>query len=251
MNNRFKNLQKIEFVLTYACTGNCRHCSQGAHTKNGICLETDAAIKCIKSICENYDIKTALVFGGEPLIYADAATKIISCATECNIAKRQVITNGYFTKDKEKMRDVAKALYECGVNDLLLSADAFHQETIPIEAVENFAKELKNFGVPTRIQPAWLVDKNNNNPYNRQTREILDRLCKIGFDESDGNVVFFEGNAKKYLAEYFDGSLPKNPYIEDPNDIRCISVDPEGNTLGGNICEKDIIDIISLQKINA
>ena len=240
----FKNLSKIEFVLTYACTGNCKHCSQGAHARSGVCLDSDVATECVKSLAKNYNLQTALVFGGEPLLYPDAVCRIIDCARKCGIKKRQVITNGYFTKDTDTMCDVAIKLAECGVNDLLLSADAFHQETIPLEIVKAFATQLKRAGVPTRIQPAWLVSEEDNNPYNQKTRKIVDQLCKIGFEKSDGNVVFCEGNAKKYLKDYFKGELPQNPYVEDPTDIRCISVDPEGQTLNGNIYHDDIIDII-------
>ena len=248
MKNCFKNLQKIEFVLTYACTGSCKHCSQGEHTQDGICLDSNAATDCIKSLTKNYDLNTALVFGGEPLLFSDQVCKIIACARDCKIPKRQVITNGYFTKDKEKMRDVARKLFECGVNDLLLSADAFHQQTIPLEAVVQFATELKGAGVPTRIQPAWLVDKCDSNPYNEKTRKIVDTLCALGFYESDGNVVFCEGNAKKYLAEFFTGKLPQNPYVDDPDDIRCISVNPVGDTIFGNICCDDILKIMENYK---
>lgn len=248
MKNCFNNLQKIEFVLTYACTGNCKHCSQGEHTKNGVCLDSKIAIKSVKSLAQNYNLQTALVFGGEPLLFPDAACKIIACARDCKIPKRQVITNGYFTKDTDKMRDVARKLFECGVNDLLLSVDAFHQQTIPLEVVVLFATELKRAGVPTRIQPAWLVDRCDCNPYNEKTRKIVDSLCALGFSESDGNVIFCEGNAKKYLSDYFNKDLPQNPYIEDPSDIRCISVDPEGNTLCGNIYKTDILQIMKNYK---
>ncbi len=248
MNDCFENLQKIEFVLTYACTGNCKHCSQGEHTRGGICLDSKVATDCVKSLAKNYDLQTALVFGGEPLLYADAACEIIACARDMNIKKRQVITNGYFTKDSAKMREVAQKLFHSGVNDLLLSADAFHQQTIPLDAVKCFATELKRVGVPTRIQPAWLVNETDKNLYNEKTREIVNELCDIGFEQNDGNVVFFEGNAKKYLAEYFTGELPQNPYVDDPNDIRCISVDPEGNTLGGNIYRDDILRIMENYK---
>ena len=242
--DKFKNLQKIEFVLTNACTGRCKHCSQGDHSVSGGCLDAEVAKRCIGSLCSHYDIKTALVFGGEPLIFADTACDIISYASDIGINKRQIITNGYFTKDKARVREVARALSRCGVNDLLLSADAFHQEYIPFEAVEFFAKELKDCGVPTRIQPAWLVGEDSNNIYNQKTREIVNRLCDTGFAKSDGNVVFFEGNAKKFLSEYFKDTLPKNPYVENPDDIRCISVDEQGNALYGNIYRNDIMDII-------
>ena len=101
----------------------------------------------------------------------------MSAAKELNIPKRQVITNGYFSKNAEKICEVAERLAECGVNDLLLSVDAFHQETIPLETVKVFATEAKKNGIPIRLQPAWLVSKTDDNPYNRKTREILNSFA--------------------------------------------------------------------------
>lgn len=59
-----------------------------------------------------------------------------------------------------------------------------------------------------------------------------------------GNIIFPEGIALKYLAEYFTDSLPENPYAEDPRDVRCISFSPNGDVLGGNVYECDIMEII-------
>ena len=131
---------------------------------------------------------------------------------------------------------------------LLLSADAFHQEFIPLETVRVFALEAKRAGVPIRIQPAWLVSKDDENPYNVRTKEILAEFSALGFDESDGNVIFPEGNALKYFSEYFTDVLPENPYVENPEDVRCVSFDPDGSVLGGNIYEKDIMEIIEKYK---
>ena len=60
----------------------------------------------------------------------------------------------------------------------------------------------------------------------------------------DGNVIFPEGNAERNLAEYFLNDAPKNPYIEDPRDVRCLSVSADGEVLGGNLCKTDIMEII-------
>ena len=48
----------------------------------------------------------------------------------------------------------------------------------------------------------------------------------------------------EYLSEYFDGQTPENPYIEDPREIRCVSVSPNGDVLGGNLYKRDIMEII-------
>ena len=183
-------------------------------------------------------------FGGEPLLYADAVYEIMNAAKELNIPKRQVITNGYFSKNVDKIQEVAHHLAECGVNDLLLSVDAFHQETIPLETVRAFAAEAKKNGIPIRLQPAWLVGPTNDNPYNRKTREILNSFSDLEIPENDGNVIFPEGNALKYLPEYFTDELHDNPYIEDPSDVRCVSFSPNGDVLGGNVYERDVIEIL-------
>lgn len=248
MNRYLKNLEKIEFVVTYACTGRCKHCSEGDHKSCGTHIDPAVAADAVKKIASRYAIKTVMTFGGEPLLYPDAVYEVMKAAKELDIPKRQVITNGYFTKDEARIRDVAVRLAEVGVNDLLLSADAFHQEYIPIEPVKLFATEAKNAGVPVRIQPAWLVSKDDENPYNQKTREILAEFSALGIAENDGNVIFPEGNALKYLSEYFTDDLPQNPYVEDPADVRCISFDPDGTVLGSNVYERDILSILDEYK---
>ncbi len=245
MNQYLKNLKKIEFVLTYACTGRCKHCSEGDHTPCGERIDSKLAADAVRKIASEYDIQTVMTFGGEPLLYAETVYAIMQTAKELNIPKRQVITNGYFSKRADRIREVAEGLAECGVNDLLLSVDAFHQETIPLDVVKQFAAEAKACGIPIRLQPAWLVSATDDNPYNRKTREILDSLADMELPVGDGNIIFPEGNALKYLAEYFTDRLPENPYAEDPHDVRCVSFEPNGDVLDGNVYERDITEIIS------
>ncbi len=243
-NQYLKNLNKIEFVVTYACTGRCKHCSEGEHTSCGERIDPVIAADAVRKIAAEYDVKTVMTFGGEPLLYTDAVYAVMKTAKELNIPRRQVITNGYFSKNVDKIREVAQSLAACGVNDLLLSVDAFHQETIPLETVKIFAAEIKKNGIPIRLSPAWLVSEDDDNPYNRKTREILGSFADMELPVGAGNVIFPEGNALEYLAEYFTGALPENPYEDDPRDVRCVSFEPNGNVLGGNVYERDIMDII-------
>ena len=244
MNQYLKNLNKIEFVVTYACTGRCKHCSEGDHTSCGEHINPQIAADAVRKIGSEYDIKTVMTFGGEPLLYTDTVCAIMEAAKELNIPKRQVITNGCFSKNADKIREVAEQLALCGVNDLLLSVDVFHQETIPLHVVKRFAAEAKACGIPIRLQPAWPVSAADDNPYNRKTREILDSFRDMGISVNEGNVIFPEGNALKYLAEYFTDEIPENPYVEDPRDVRCVSFEPNGNVLGGNVYERDMMEMI-------
>ncbi len=244
MNPYLKSLTKIEFVITAACTGRCKHCSEGDHANCGERINPQIAADAVRKIAAEYDIKTVMTFGGEPLLYPDAVCAIMTAAKEWNIPRRQIITNGYFSRNADQIRAVAERLAACGVNDLLLSVDAFHQETIPLEPVKIFASEIQKCGIRIRLQPAWLRSAVDDNPYNRKTREILGSFADMELPVGEGNVIFPEGNALKYLAEYFTDELPENPYVEDPRDVRCVSFEPNGDVLGENVHCRDIMEIL-------
>ena len=157
MNPYLKHLNKIEFVVTNACTGKCKHCSEGDHAASGERIDPQIAADAVRKIATAYNVQTVMAFGGEPLLHPNAVYAIMTAAKELQISKRQVITNGYFAKEHTKIRAVTAHLVACGVNDLLLSVDAFHQETIPLDVVRTFALETKKNGVPVRFSPAWLV----------------------------------------------------------------------------------------------
>lgn len=245
MNKYLKNLNRIEFVVTAACTGRCSHCSQGEH-KSSENIDKVFASDAVRKISEKYNIKSVMTFGGEPLLFSETVFAIHKTAKELNIPNRQLITNGYFTKDYEKIKIVSEKLSECGVNEILLSVDAFHQETIPLEYVKLFAENIKNTGTKIQVHPAWLVSSVEDNPYNKKTREILQEFTEIGIESSEGNIIFPAGNALKYLGKYFDLSKDKqNPYQEDPENIKAICFSANGDILGSNIYKQDINEILS------
>ena len=245
MNPYIKNLNRIEFLITLACTGRCKHCSEGEHTGCGISINADAAASLVTKVAAQFPIQSLMTFGGEPLLHPETVCAIHRAAKDAGIPKRQLITNGFFSRDERKIRTVSEALVQSGVNDFLLSADAFHQETIPLEPVKTFASAVLQAGGAVRMNPAWLVSRDADNSYNKITHEILAHFTAMGIPEGGGNVIFPSGNAMKYLGEYFDpDNLPVNPYEESPYDVRTISIDPDGSVLNGNIYETDILRLI-------
>ena len=245
MNEYLKNLDRIEVVVTDACTGKCKHCQEGDHEGLSARIDPEVLIRAVRKVCEHYPIGELMTFGGEPLLYPEAVCAIHRAAADLGIPKRQVITNGYFSRDPGRIGAAAEALARSGVNDLLLSVDAFHQETIPLEPVMTFAEEAVKAGIPVRLCPSWLVSREDRNPYNLRTEEVLEAFGPLGIPEDEGNVIFPSGNALKYLREYFpEDAVPFSPYEEDPRDVRSLSFSPDGSVLNGNICETDILDIL-------
>lgn len=246
MNEYVKNLHRVEFVVTLACTGKCIHCSEGDHSSCTGHIDADAAAQAVCEICRNYEIESLMTFGGEPLLYPEVVYKIHKTASEMGIPQRELITNGFFTKDCKRIKEVAEALAENGVRRILLSVDAFHQETIPLEPVKYFAECVRQTGIYIQLSPAWLVGENDNNQYNAKTREIIKEFERLDIPVGSGNVIFPSGNAVRYLGEYFDKNTEySSPYEENPEDIRAISFSPNGDVLSGNIYQKNIIDILN------
>ena len=246
MNPYLKNLNRIEFVVTSACTGKCKHCSQGDHHSNEK-LDTDLAASIVRKIAKDYNITSVMTFGGEPLLCPDTVCEIHKAAKEMDITKRQLITNGYFSNNTDKINLIADCLIESGVNEILLSVDAFHQETIPLEPVFTFAKAVQKYHtVQIKSHPAWLVSREDNNIYNIKTREILQQFNDHGIETAEGNVIFPAGNALKYLREYFDlTKTEQNPYWEDPTDIKAVCISANGDLLGKNIYKISVTEILN------
>ena len=245
VNEYLRNLRRMEFAVTTACTGKCKHCQNGEQTGPAEHIDAEAAVKAIRRVCGSYSIGKLMTFGGEPLLYPDTVCAIHSAAREMGIGKRQLITNGFFSQDPGKIEEVARSLARSGVNDLLLSVDAFHQETIPLGPVRLFAECAVKAGIPVRLSPAWLVSREDANPYNDRTRELLREFEPMGIPVDEGNVIFPMGNALKYLREYFgENAAEWSPYEEDPADIRSLSFSADGGVLNGNIYETDILEIM-------
>ena len=245
MNVYLKNLERIEFIVTMACTGRCIHCSEGSHVSGEVHIDGEAAAKASADVCGKYDIRSLMTFGGEPLLCPETVCMIHRAARAAGIPQRDVITNGFFSRNNDRIKEVARMLLESRVERVMLSVDAFHQETIHLEPVEFFADCLKAAGVYVEISPAWLVSESDDNPYTLKTISLIGRFADKGFDIGRGNVIFPQGNALKNLSEYFlNVDAPQNPYEESPFDIHSLCIGCDGSALNGNIYHKNILQLI-------
>ena len=260
MRSPYLQIRRIEFMVTYQCTGSCIHCS-AADVLNRpgkyLCVQEKEAVEAVKWLARNHPVTSVMTFGGEPLLHGDVVCAIHNAATEAGVAKRQLITNGYFSREEEKLREMAARLKRAGVNNLLLSVDAFHQKKIPLEGVRKFAEAVKKEEIKQfRLQPAWLVNKEHENPYNEETKKILASFAGLKIPVNQGNDIFLAGNAARYLASYYEtgetdltvgcGAMP---YTEPLDRITSVSIEPNGDVVAcafviGNIYRETMEEIV-------
>ena len=257
INEYIKNVKRVEFTVTHCCTSKCKHCSVGDN-KGNESLDIDRAVGLLEELSEVFQLESVMTFGGEPLLVPDTTCAIHKKAKECDIPVRQIITNGFFSKDDEKIKQVVALLIDSGVNDIMLSVDCFHEEFVPMQQVYKFAEALtKTYQNQLRLHPAWVVNEENDNSYNKKTKECLSYFDNLKLKVSHGNNIFPAGNAIKYLSDYFEKQpidlnfkCGQAPYTTKLDEINEISVNPNGDIIVcsfpiGNLKEQNILDIIS------
>ena len=232
------NLKRLEFLITYRCTSNCIHCyNTGTEKSYPAHIDKNMAVDAIEEIGTKYILDSIMTFGGEPLLYPEIVSAIHEKAATFDIDKRQVITNGYWTKDKSRARKIAKLLASSGVNHVAISVDAFHQECIPLDMVRYSAEALLESGITNiKWNPCWLVSSDAENRHNSKTRIILKELEDLSIPISQGNVVEPDGRAMSNLSEYFERkrsfpgiSCQDMPYLNRLDDIQSICIEPNGD----------------------
>ncbi|MDR3149512.1 MAG: radical SAM protein [Oscillospiraceae bacterium] len=249
--NQYIDISRIEFVITNACTGKCKHCSNGEQTERGSSINADVAADVVRRIAERFNVQSVMTFGGEPLLYPDTVCQIHSSARGCGIPTRQIITNGSFSRDRSRIDHVAKALCNAGITDVLLSVDAFHQEFLPLDYVMYFAESLLKYNVPSlRVHPAWLAGEDYSNKENEETKRLLAVFSEMGISASDGNAAV---NFPEYFpsTETIDFTIPcgEMEYTAPLDDVGSLSIRPNGDVelcsiSIGNIYATDILQII-------
>jgi len=260
--NKYLAVNRIEFAVTYLCNSKCRHCQLGEEEKRKKFpshIDEDTAVEIVRKVGKKYNPKSIMTFGGEPLLYPEIVSAIHKEATKVGIPVRDVITNGFWSRKTEEIREIANNLIKCGVNEVSISVDCFHQEFIPLHIVKKAAESLLKAGM-THISwnPCWVTSKDHDNQYNRKTKAILKELKRdLPIKEGEGNVAQPEGRAILWLKDFLPprtktpkGKCGDVPYTEELDSLKTLYVEPDGGIAVckefyiGNASERDIIDII-------
>jgi len=259
MGNRYLDPSRIEFLVTFLCNGSCRHCyapkQEAGYPEH---IDESLAVEVIGKVGSEYDVESVMTFGGEPMLFPGIVCSIHGEAARLGIPRREVITNGFWSKSIEETIAIAKMLADFGVNSLHFSVDAFHQEHIPLCVVRNAVEASLEAGIEdVALNPCWLVSEDDDNEFNRETRSILEELGVLPVRISSGNTVEPDGQALLNLREYLPprvraptGRCGDMPYTEPLDRMKSISVEPDGKVAVcndmyiGDASETDVVRII-------
>jgi hypothetical protein len=256
----FVDVHRVEFSVTYRCNSRCAHCFVEADRRRAhpAAIDRDLAVDVVRRVTARYDPASIMTFGGEPLLYPDVTCAIHAAATAYGIPQRQVITNAGLPRGAAAAGDLARRLAESGVNNVSISVDVFHQEHVPLDAVARNARAYAEAGIARLAwNPCWVVSAEDDNPWNRRTREVLDALAHLPVEVSEGNVVQPDGSARRWLASYLPprvempaGSCEDVPYGARLDEMDSLCIEPDGGVsichdwTIGNAGQEDVLAIL-------
>jgi MoaA/NifB/PqqE/SkfB family radical SAM enzyme len=195
-----------------------------------------------------------MTFGGEPLLYPETVFAIHDTATKCGIPGRTIITNTSIPAAEDEFRVIAHKLADSGVNSMYLSVDVFHQEYIPLAVVKQNTRLLIDAGIENLAwNVSWVVSPEADNPWDDQTRHILEELADLGLGK-DNITITPDGAAVHNLIEYMpprqsipSGTCGDKPFTGRLDEVTSITVEPDGNL---TICD-ELMSIGNLNHDNA
>lgn len=241
-------ITSVDFLITFRCNANCKHCGYRAGPSNHGYMKVDDAKKWLSTLASAHPLQSITIHGGEPLLFFPnyCLERILRYATELNIPKRGIITNGFWATDKETARRKLTKLKSCGLTNITFSVDGFHQEHIPIETVRICIEEAVALGfTKVGILSHYLISPKAENIYNKLTNQALAKIEDIDGIQIARYKTSLYGRAAETLAEFMekDSKLPSGPCrlsywlgseIQNP---KAIEIDFDGHvTLCPGIC---------------
>lgn len=195
-----------------------------------------SAIDALELSTSLYAIDSVMTFGGEPLLYPEITCRIHQKAYELGVSVRQIITNGYWTKSRERTLEIAEMLKESNVNNILVSVDAFHQEYLDFDHVKFTILKLAELNFHSlKMNPCWYDSPDGHNKYDRETRSLLRELLQMGVKTARGNVMFPDQGATANFPERFTRKLDFSgkcctdvPYMNFPDQVDTVCLDADG-----------------------
>lgn len=189
MNGSLSNLKSVVILVTMDCDCSCDHCFYFQCNPNHAPIDPDLIDDALESISGQHNISTVHFAGGEPFYHYDVMVECIKRCKKHGIDYFSISTNGAWADDFEVVRQKLDRLRELGVNSIGVSADSFHQKTIPLENVLNILKtetpsvgrSISEMSFSTYATATYPGYQSYDCQFNRQTHDIVQKIYDSGY----------------------------------------------------------------------
>lgn len=137
---------RVGLILTERCGAGCAHCWFGCEAEKGATITIEYAQDYIDMITGVPTIEWLSVTGGEPMLYPNLVEGVVAYASGRGL-RTELVTNCWWAKSPAKAIGTLRRLSDAGLDVLNISADDFHQASIPFERVKVCFDAAKGLGL--------------------------------------------------------------------------------------------------------
>jgi len=134
-------LSGITWLLSYRCNLSCRHCFFDVDGPLQL-LDHELARKALASLKQVEPLAWQHVSGGEPLLFERELHGLLEVLQASGSKTIGVATNGFWADSPQRAKLTVSQLKKRGVNGLCLSADGYHQQSVPLDHVRTAAGQV-------------------------------------------------------------------------------------------------------------
>jgi MoaA/NifB/PqqE/SkfB family radical SAM enzyme len=185
-------------------------------------------------------VKEVHYTGGEPFLYYDRLVEAVAMARKLGATRITCSTNCYWADDLEEARGMLGKLKEAGLTWFLISADAFHQDAVPLTNVRIAAQVRVELGLQGNddLSVVAMINPDYDHPFNTRTREIVEQVLAWGHGASlhcsmpygRGHDLVPEDECKMTLATRKCWEFRTWGFIE-PKGPRTVIIGPDENVM--------------------
>ena len=139
------NTRQIAFGYSTRCNLKCDHCVAAHDGSPETKMALESAIQIIEEMSRSH--VTGISFtAGEPLLYLDEMKELVQMCKMQNIYSR-IVTNGYWSKTRDRSDEVVSGLKDVGLSQLRISFSRWHQKNVSRKNILNAALSCQKYGL--------------------------------------------------------------------------------------------------------
>ena len=190
-------LSGIHFLLSYCCTYECDHCFVWSSPQAKGTMTLAQIRDTLEQAKDLGTVEMVYFEGGEPFLYYPIMVQGLREAAALGF-KRGIVTNNYWATSVEDAIEWLRPIAEIGVDDLSLSSDLFHGESMLTETARCATQAARLLGLPEGILAVEVPEGCATHPQKDKGEPIT------------GGAVRFRGRAVSTLSE----GVPRRPWTE-------------------------------------
>lgn len=141
--------------VTYTCPLACAHCCFSSSPQNRDRLHVDHILATLDAL--DPEIRLVAFTGGEPFLLGRDLDRLVQRASERGHVTR-IVSSCYWARSRESARKRLGLLVDCGLNELSISWDDFHEAFVPFDRVKAAYVEAKALGLSVAINTVQARD---------------------------------------------------------------------------------------------